>query len=121
MKDIPDIVGDRLFSIPSFSVKLGAKRVFDFAWQLLFSLLSLSAFACSASVIPTLLHAGANKAVLGNNLSRVASSVVLFALSKDVKKRASVVKPEDSDSVFKYYMQMWNIFYACYIILPFLR
>lgn len=121
MKDIPDIVGDRLFSIPSFSVKLGAKRVFDFAWQLLFSLLSLSAFACSASVIPTLLHAGANKAVLGNSLSRVASSVVLFALSKDVKKRASVVKPEDSDSVFKYYMQMWNIFYACYIILPFLR
>jgi homogentisate phytyltransferase/homogentisate geranylgeranyltransferase len=121
MKDIPDIVGDRLFSIPSFSVKLGAKRVFAFAWQLLFSLLSLSAFACSASVVPTLLQVGANRVTVGNLISRLACSVVLFALSKDVRKRASVVKPEDSDSVFKYYMQMWNIFYACYIILPFLR
>ncbi len=121
MKDIPDIVGDRLFSIPSFSVKLGAKRVFAFAWQLLFSLLSLSAVACSASVVPSILQLGFSRATVGNTVSRLACSVVLFALSKDVRKRASVVKPEDSDSVFKYYMQMWNIFYACYIILPFLR
>ena len=45
----------------------------------------------------------------------------LAYLGKDVRKRARDVKAEDSASVFKYYMHMWNIFYACYAILPFLR
>ena len=58
---------------------------------------------------------------VGTMLSRLAAGGVLAYLGKDVRKRARDVKAEDSASVFKYYMHMWNIFYACYAILPFLR
>ena len=57
----------------------------------------------------------------GALLSRLVAGMVLGFLGRDVRKRASVVKPEDSASVFKYYMHLWNIFYACYAILPFLK
>lgn len=121
MKDVPDIIGDRLFSIPSFSVQLGAARVFAFAWQLLFSLLSIGSIACFSAFLTPFMAGQSMAGRTGALLSRLVAGMVLGFLGKDVRKRASVVKPEDSASVFKYYMHLWNIFYACYAILPFLR
>ena len=47
---------------------------------------------------------------VGTNVGRLAAGGVLAYLGKDVRKRARDVKAEDSASVFKYYMHMWNIF-----------
>ena len=35
--------------------------------------------------------------------------------------RALKVEAENPEKVFQYYMHMWNIFYLCYALLPFLR
>ena len=121
MKDVPDIIGDRLFSIPSFSVQLGAARVFTFAWQLLFSLLSIGSIACFSAFLTPILAGQSLVGRTGTMASRLVAGALLGFLGKDVRKRASVVKAEDSESVFKYYMHLWNVFYACYVIMPFLR
>jgi homogentisate phytyltransferase/homogentisate geranylgeranyltransferase len=121
MKDVPDIIGDRLFSIPSFSVQLGAARVFTFAWQLLFSLLSIGSMACFSAFLTPILAGQSMVGRTSTMVSRLVAGALLGFLGKDVRKRARVVKAEDSESVFKYYMHLWNVFYACYVIMPFLR
>jgi hypothetical protein len=35
-----------------------------------------------------------------------------------VRRRALVVDPEIPTDVFKYYMHLWNVFYASYALLP---
>lgn len=52
---------------------------------------------------------------------RVALAVVLSRLAGDVQRRAELVETERPDEVFAYYMHIWNIFYACYLMLPLLR
>jgi hypothetical protein len=96
MKDIPDIIGDRLFSISSFSVRLGARPVFAFAWRLLFTLLAASSAGSGVAFASALLAkfglatfggaaAAAGAAVpTAVLLSRLAASVALAGLSKDV-------------------------------------
>jgi hypothetical protein len=53
--------------------------------------------------------------------TRLAVAAVLALMARDVKVRALRVEAEDPDKVFAYYMHIWNIFYACYMLLPALR
>ena len=52
---------------------------------------------------------------------RVALAATLGYLATDVMKRAETVDTTKPDRIFSYYMHIWNIFYACYFLLPLVR
>ena len=56
-----------------------------------------------------------------SRIAHTAVSTVLVGMAWDVQHRAQSVDPEHPKQVFAYYMHIWNIFYACYILLPLLR
>ena len=111
MKDVPDIRGDRMFSIPSFSVKLGARKMFDAASSLLTALLTSSSIACAASALqPSLL--------LGALSARLGVAAAFAGLAFDAHLRAQRVDPEEPLQIFSHYMHVWKTFYVCYALLP---
>lgn len=132
MKDVPDIRGDLIYKIPSFSVKLGAKKMFRIAYRLLYSLLGVTSFITFLSYLKT-------SSISGNflissftsSISRFTSvlqstssimklliSVIFFMMTYDVRSRAKKIEADNPDKVFSYYMHIWNIFYLCYLVLP---
>ncbi|KAL5182954.1 Homogentisate phytyltransferase 1, chloroplastic [Glycine soja] len=105
-KDIPDIEGDKVFGIQSFSVRLGQKPVFWTCVTLLeiaygVALLVGAASPCLWSKIFT----GLGHAVL-------ASILWFHAKSVDLKSKASITS---------FYMFIWKLFYAEYLLIPFVR
>mmetsp|Transcript_27392 Transcript_27392/g.60655 ORF Transcript_27392/g.60655 Transcript_27392/m.60655 type:complete len:390 (-) Transcript_27392:586-1755(-) len=112
MKDVPDIRGDVVYAIPSFSVTLGAARMFRIAWGILFGLLSAASFATLATTLT---------ASTPTRLARTVLSAVLGGFAFDVRSNAIKVEAENPDKVFKFYMRVWNIFYGSYLLLPFYR
>ncbi|KAG4929664.1 hypothetical protein AAZX31_17G060000 [Glycine max] len=105
-KDIPDIEGDKVFGIQSFSVCLGQKPVFWTCVTLLeiaygVALLVGAASPCLWSKIFT----GLGHAVL-------ASILWFHAKSVDLKSKASITS---------FYMFIWKLFYAEYLLIPFVR
>jgi len=119
MKDVPDVKGDRLFQVRTFSVRIGARRILEGSTWTLAATLALTGCACIWGVwsegLPLAL--------------RVCRGLVAAAaLSTAVYVRRSCVGlleragDEDSETfskeVFAYYMGLWKIFYASYILLP---
>ena len=113
MKDIPDMHGDRMYNIRSFTVRLGQTRVFSFAKNVLTALfgfcggalLRLSAMAPEGSVA----------------LRRGLVGATCWAAAWSVNKGARGINPEDSKEVYSYYMFLWKLFYLSYLVLPFAK
>lgn len=116
MKDTPDVVGDQKFNIPSFSVKLGASRMFRFSWKLLFFLLSSTSLGFTFKFLQS--YSTSTTVV---KLYRIICATAFTLLANNVKVRAEMVDCNESKSIFQYYMHIWNIFYFCYFLLPFVR
>jgi homogentisate phytyltransferase/homogentisate geranylgeranyltransferase len=116
MKDVPDIKGDQLFDIPSFSVQLGSKKMFNIAKTILLGLLISSALS-------SLVMLGLQYNTISNITKgcRVALSLILLAISADLGRKAMKVDTDNSKQIFDYYMYVWVIFYACYLLLPLAR
>lgn len=113
MKDVPDVEGDELAEVRTFSVRVGQKRVFHTMKRLLTSLFFLfgSGFvkaAFSAKTIPVI-------------LSRTLVGTLAFVAGISVNKEAVGVNPENSKDVYGYYMHLWKLFYLSYLVLPFAR
>ncbi|XP_038889435.1 homogentisate phytyltransferase 1, chloroplastic isoform X1 [Benincasa hispida] len=105
-KDIPDIDGDKIFGIRSFSVRLGQKRVF---W----SCISLLEVAYSAAVLVGVASSSPWSkwlTVLGH--VTLASILWIRAKSVDLKSKAAITS---------FYMFIWKLFYAEYLLIPFVR
>ncbi|WOG89441.1 hypothetical protein DCAR_0208679 [Daucus carota subsp. sativus] len=105
-KDIPDVDGDRDFGIQSLSVSLGQKRVFWLCIGIL-----LIAYA-SALVI------GASSSFL---LSKLVTVIGHCTLASVLWLRANSVNLKDNASVTSFYMSIWKLFYAEYLLIPFVR
>lgn len=105
-KDIPDIEGDEKFGIRSLSVRLGKKRVF---WTCVLLLemtygISILVGATSSSIWSKLIT------VLGHAF--LACVLGYHAKSIDLESKASTQS---------FYMFIWKLFYAEYLLLPFVR
>ncbi|XP_037487207.1 probable homogentisate phytyltransferase 1, chloroplastic [Triticum dicoccoides] len=105
-KDIPDIDGDRIFGIQSFTVRLGQKKVFwicvvllEMAYGVAMSMGAASSCFWSKSVT-VLAHAA-----LAVTLWKCARSVDLTSKS----------------AITSFYMFIWKLFYAEYLIIPLVR
>ncbi|KAI4379827.1 hypothetical protein MLD38_006073 [Melastoma candidum] len=105
-KDIPDIEGDRTFGIRSFTVRLGQKRVFwiciallemAYAVAILFGSFSSNLWCKATTVIGHL--------ILGLLLWVRAGSL-------DFGSKAAITS---------FYMFIWQLFYAEYLLIPLVR
>mmetsp|Transcript_22284 Transcript_22284/g.25805 ORF Transcript_22284/g.25805 Transcript_22284/m.25805 type:complete len:125 (+) Transcript_22284:161-535(+) len=113
MKDVPDAVGDALFNIRSFTVRIGQKTVFKTMRRVLTALfLGVGVgFARSATQTSSIIL----------SLCRTLVSISAIAAGVSVRNEAKDVDAEDSGMVYEYYMHLWKLFYLSYLVLPFAR
>ena len=112
MKDVPDVVGDKQSNIRTFSVRIGQKTVFNAMRHLL----SGTFVACGAAFLA--------RAAMSTNSVGVAAARAVTGLSSiffgwSVQKESVGVDPTDSKQVYNFYMHLWKLFYASYLVLPF--
>ncbi|KAF8035255.1 hypothetical protein BT93_C1319 [Corymbia citriodora subsp. variegata] len=105
-KDIPDIDGDKIFGIRSFTVRMGQERVFWICITLLemaygVAILVGSVSSCLWSKVLTVL----GHVLLGSLLWSRAKSI-------DLKSKAAITS---------FYMFIWKLFYAEYLLIPLVR
>ena len=110
---MPDILGDSAHNIRSFTVRLGTIRVFQLAQGALSTLLSVTGLG--------LIWNGLQGPVSAVALSRGAVGLVCLAALVETSKRAALVETRDKDDVYGFYMWVWKLFYAAYILLPLAR
>ena len=113
MKDVPDVKGDKVANVRTFSVRVGQKRIFNTMKTLLIGLFYSfgASFLYKAFSAPSSLVAACR--------SIVGTSSLLAGLS--AKKEAAKVDPEDSEQVYDFYMHLWKLFYLSYLVLPLAR
>lgn len=101
-KDIPDLAGDKRYGIRTFTVRLGPERVFRIGRWL------LTVFY----VVPiglALLEIG--------RPANIALIVAHFLALLFFWQKSLAVRPEDTRSMTRFYLILWSLFYAEYIIL----
>ena len=101
MKDVPDVKGDALNSIPTFSVKLGSKAIFNIASKALSTILGLT----SLPFIRRLINPARSMQSLASTSIMALS---LLTMAYDVHQKAAAVAADDSKQVFTYYMYIWK-------------
>lgn len=104
LKDVPDIKGDRLFGIRTFSVRVGASSIFR---------------ACVFTLTSMFVVAGSFYAMIAYTLpGKILSFLLHLSAAIYLTIRARVVDPESSKSVTDFYMLSWKAFYLEYLFLP---
>ncbi|KAL3532784.1 hypothetical protein ACH5RR_006305 [Cinchona calisaya] len=105
-KDIPDIVGDKIYGIRSFTVRLGQERVF---W-ICISLLQM------AYLVAMLVGMTATQ-----NWSKYISVGGHILLASLLWVRAKSINLESKTEITSFYMFIWKLFYAEYFLIPLVR
>jgi homogentisate phytyltransferase/homogentisate geranylgeranyltransferase len=105
-KDIPDIEGDRIFGIHSFSVRLGQKRVF---WICVY----LLEIAYTVAIVM-----GANSSSLWSKLITILGHAGLASI---LWNRARSLDLANKSAITSFYMFIWKLFYAEYLLIPLVR
>jgi homogentisate phytyltransferase/homogentisate geranylgeranyltransferase len=104
LKDVPDLEGDRQFSIRTFTVRLGATRVFHVG-------LAALAIAYAGMIVggPLLLDEDAQPVVLAGG--HLAAAGLLWYWS-------SQADPGDRTAFTRFYMRVWALFFLEYLLVP---
>lgn len=105
-KDIPDMEGDRIYGIQSFTVRMGQKRVF---W-ICISLLQM-AYAVAILV-------GASSSFVWSKLITVVGHSILAAI---LWRSAKSTDLSSKSAITSFYMFIWKLFYAEYLLIPLVR
>ncbi|GKV00437.1 hypothetical protein SLEP1_g13123 [Rubroshorea leprosula] len=105
-KDIPDIEGDKIFGIRSYTVRLGQKRVF---W----TCISLLQMAYGVAIL-----VGASSSHTWSKMVTVLGHVILASI---LWIRAKSVDLTSKAAITSCYMFIWKLFYAEYFLIPLVR
>ncbi|KAJ6435479.1 HOMOGENTISATE SOLANESYLTRANSFERASE CHLOROPLASTIC [Salix viminalis] len=105
-KDIPDIEGDKIFGIRSFTVRLGQNRVF---W----TCISLLEIAYAVAIL-----VGATSSYTWSKCITILGHGILASI---LWKRAKSVDLKSKASITSCYMFIWKLFYAEYLLIPLVR
>lgn len=105
-KDIPDIEGDRIFGIRSFSVRLGQKKVFWICVGLL-------EMAYSVAILM-----GATSSCLWSKSVTIAGHAILAAILWNCARSVDLTSKA---AITSFYMFIWKLFYAEYLLIPLVR
>ncbi len=106
-KDLPDIQGDREAGLKTLSVRLGPRRVFDACIALL---AAAYAAACCIGIWGC-----------GPGWSRLVTVGCHAALGAALLAHAKKVRVDSATSLYAFYMFIWKLFYAEYLLIPFIR
>jgi homogentisate phytyltransferase/homogentisate geranylgeranyltransferase len=101
-KDIPDLTGDKTYGIRTFTVRLGPKRVFNAGRWI------LTGFFLVPIVIALSRFPQADAIVL--LVTQLAILILFWRVSLGVE-------PAEPKSITRFYMFLWGLFYAEYILL----
>jgi homogentisate phytyltransferase/homogentisate geranylgeranyltransferase len=101
-KDIPDLIGDRRYGIRTFTVRIGPERVFRAGRWI------LTGFYLALTALGLVLLPG-----IGGILLMAAHLLILAFFWS----RSGRVEPAKPASITRFYMFLWSLFYAEYIIL----
>jgi len=102
-KDVPDLEGDRLYNITTFTIQLGKQAVFNIAlWVLTGCYLGM-------------LVVGVLKIAAVNSLFLIASHVLSLIL---VWWKSRVVNLEDKSAIAQFYQFIWKLFFLEYLTFP---
>jgi homogentisate phytyltransferase/homogentisate geranylgeranyltransferase len=104
LKDVPDLEGDRQFSIRTFTVRMGGRRVFAIGMAAL-----AVAYGGMIFVAPFLLSGHAQPAVLIGG--HVAAAALLWYWSGQAD-------PQDRKAFTRFYMRVWALFFLEYLLVP---
>lgn len=113
MKDVPDAVGDRIFNIRSFTVRVGQKRVFGMMKNLLTILFG--------AVGTALVQRATVASTVTDSVRRAVVGIGCLIAGWSTQHEAKDVNAEDSGEVYNYYMHLWKLFYLSYFALPFIK
>ncbi|KNA23057.1 hypothetical protein SOVF_027980 [Spinacia oleracea] len=105
-KDIPDMEGDRIFGIRSFTVRLGQKRVF---WICI----ALLQMAYAVAII-----VGASSSFFWSKLITVVGHGILATM---LWRNAKSTDLSSKVEITSFYMFIWKLFYAEYLLIPLVR
>jgi homogentisate phytyltransferase/homogentisate geranylgeranyltransferase len=104
LKDVPDIEGDRAYSIRTFTVRLGGRRVFQIGLAALglayAGMIFVAPFALANDAHPVVLVAG-----------HVAAAGLLLYWSRQAD-------PRDRQGFTRFYMRVWALFFLEYLLVP---
>ena len=103
LKDVPDIEGDRRFGIKTFSVRMGPRRV------LAIGMAALTVAYAGMAVAGPLLLDGVQPVVLA-----VGHAVLLLV----AWRWARTVAVDDREAFTRFYMGIWGLFFAEYLLVP---
>ncbi|XP_057439896.1 glycinol 4-dimethylallyltransferase-like [Lotus japonicus] len=106
LKDIPDVEGDKKFGIYSFPARFGKKRVF---W------VCVSLFELAFGIA---LMVGATSSYMWSKVAMILGNTVLASV---VWYRAKSVNLGSKDSMASFYMLIWKILFAAYMLMPLAR
>ncbi|GFR42837.1 hypothetical protein Agub_g3795 [Astrephomene gubernaculifera] len=106
-KDLPDVAGDRKAGVRTLSVRLGEGAVFRLCVQLLSCCYGWAMLA--ALSLPGLAAGGAARAALFGGHAVLCGLLLARARSVDVGSPAALTS---------YYMFVWKLFYAEYLLIP---
>lgn len=101
-KDIPDLIGDRQYGIRTFTVRLGPGRVF-LVGRLVLTAFYLALIGASWTLLP-----GTNGFVV--LFVHLAIVILFWIVSRSVN-------PAEPVAITRFYMFLWLLFYAEYILL----
>ena len=104
LKDVPDLEGDRRYSIRTFTVRLGGGRVFAIGMAAL-----AVAYGGMIFVAPFLLADYAQPVVL--IVGHVAAAALLWYWSR-------TADPRDREAFTRFYMRVWGLFFLEYLLVP---
>jgi homogentisate phytyltransferase / homogentisate geranylgeranyltransferase len=113
MKDVPDVLGDRLANVKTFSVRLGARQVFHGMRRLLTGLFVASGIGFA--------RVAWQATTTETRVGRIVTAVAALGAGWSVRQQAMPVDPSNSTQVYQYYMHLWKLFYLSYFVLPFAR
>lgn len=102
-KDIPDLEGDRLYNISTFTIQLGQQAVFNLAlWVLTVCYLGIT-------IVGVLRFAEVNSVFV------VITHLVILA---GMWMRSLTVDLQDKSAIAQFYQFIWKLFYLEYILFP---
>lgn len=101
-KDIPDLMGDRAYGIETFTVRLGPRRAFNLG-RIILTIGYIGVMGVGVSRLPQ-----------PDGVLLLVAQGVALALFWIVSQR---VDPSQKTSIARFYMFLWGLFYAQYIIL----
>lgn len=101
-KDIPDLTGDREFGIRTFTVRLGPEKVFN-GGRWILSAFYLVPIVASLAILPR-----------SDGFVLLVAHLFMVALFLLVSRSVDLT---DAAAITRFYMFLWSLFYAEYILL----